>query len=90
MSATERPAETPGPQEIADFVRKVSTDDDFRRRLEEQPEQVLREHGLPVPKSGIKRPLRLPSRAALTQLLVGILVASQPFVNGGGRYWTFK
>ncbi len=85
------------PRREAEFLRRLTHDDELRRRVEADPEGALAEFGLRAPSGGIRR-ARLPSKASLLQILAAVLVAGGDILGGHGggggggggtRYWTF-
>ena len=65
------------PREAFDFVLKLSCDDEFRSRLEENPSEVLAEHHIYVPQELISGQLTLPPKERLQLALMDITLGRE-------------
>jgi putative modified peptide len=50
-------------RDASTFLKRVATDDNYRRRLKRNPEKALAEHGISVPEGFIAPDVTLPSKA---------------------------
>jgi len=81
------------PREVANFMLKLSSDDEFRSRLEKDPAGVLAEHHIYVPTRDIPLHIVLPPKDVLQQVLFDSMkgreakIALLPFNVDPSVYW---
>jgi predicted lipid carrier protein YhbT len=82
------------PREAFNFVLKLSSDDEFRSRLEMNPHEVLAEHHIHIPSKDIPLHASLPPKDALQQVLMDLMAGREGTItalplNVDPMYWMF-
>jgi predicted lipid carrier protein YhbT len=82
------------PREVFNFVLKLSSDDDFRARLEKNPHEVLAENHIYIPSKDIPLHASLPPKEQLQQVLMDLMTKREALVralplNVDPMYWFF-
>ncbi len=82
------------PREAFNFILKLSSDDEFRSRLERNPHEILAEHHIYIPSKDIPLHASLPPKDALQQALMDLMADREGTItalplNVDPMYWMF-